>query len=147
MTPTTDAERLAREIVAHFDEYGAGGATELKLARALLSSLAEVERLRVERDALRDALGQAAEWFGEYAASHEAKGAAEKAKRNQDRANFCGGAMIDAALKVQAVRTGLEIAEGRLNQRGFREAAAVIRALVAEIDTAHDASTEKDAEI
>jgi hypothetical protein len=39
------------------------------------------------------ALKQAAEWFQEYADSHKAKGADEKAARNQERADYCRAAL------------------------------------------------------
>lgn len=71
-----------------------------------LSGLLEGTHVAVPRDAMivlaiaeRDAaiarLDVAAEWFQQYADSHTAKGDADKAKRNQDRADYCR-AMIAA---------------------------------------------------
>lgn len=44
-----------------------------------------------------EALEQAAEWFQQYADSHTAKGDTDKAKRNQDRADFCRAALVPLA--------------------------------------------------
>ena len=52
---------------------------------------------RAENDKLREALAQAATWFQGYADGHTEKGDADKAARNQSRANACIAA-IDAAL-------------------------------------------------
>jgi hypothetical protein len=50
------------------------------------------------------ALDQAGQWFGEYAISHAAKGATEKAHRNAERAQFC----FDAALRAHMTAAGAD---------------------------------------
>jgi hypothetical protein len=50
------------------------------------------------------ALDQAGQWFGEYAISHAAKGATEKAHRNAERAQFC----FDAALRAHMTAEGAD---------------------------------------
>lgn len=61
----------------------------------LLTSAAEIERLKAENARLREALEQARIWFQHYAEGHTAKGDADKAKRNQDRADFCARAELE----------------------------------------------------
>jgi hypothetical protein len=93
-----------------------------KLYLQLLENRAEIKRLTKERDEARedasanqqncdawftsaiaggrriaclvDALGQAEEWFRTYGQGHDAKGDADKAKRNHDRADFCARAKL-----------------------------------------------------
>jgi hypothetical protein len=49
----------------------------------------KIDGLEKRVRALRQALTLCAEWFDGYAASHRAKGADEKAARNEERAGFC----------------------------------------------------------
>lgn len=56
------------------------------LARLALDRGKEIERLRA-------ALEQGAQWFDEYAASHAAKGADDKAARNAERAAYLRAAL------------------------------------------------------
>jgi len=58
----------------------------------------EIHMQRIEAAAriteLEAALEQSREWFQQYADSHAAKGDTDKAKRNQDRADFCARAAL-----------------------------------------------------
>ena len=67
------------------------------MRNALPVILDDIAAARAEIDKLRAALAQAATWFQGYADGHTAKGDADKAARNQSRANACIAA-IDAAL-------------------------------------------------
>ena len=49
---------------------------------------------RAEIERLRAALATARGWFQDYADGHAAKGDADKAQRNQDRADFCARAAL-----------------------------------------------------
>jgi hypothetical protein len=49
----------------------------------------KIDGLEKQVERLRQALTLCAEWFDGYAASHRAKGADEKAARNEERAGFC----------------------------------------------------------
>lgn len=60
------------------------------------------ERNRKEEFAAYIALMQCAEWFQGYADGHTAKGDADKAKRNQDRANFAHAAAVRLATPAPA---------------------------------------------
>jgi hypothetical protein len=60
---------------------------------------ADVKALVARVDELEAALRQSAEWFQGYADGHTAKGDTDKAKRNQDRADFCSAAL---AMKAPA---------------------------------------------
>ena len=53
----------------------------------------ELIRLRAENEMMREALNQSAEWFQGYADGHTAKGDTDKARRNQNRADFCRKAL------------------------------------------------------
>ena len=59
--------------------------------------LDEIERLRAYNARLREALAQSRDWFQQYADGHAAKGDTDKAKRNQDRADFCAREAMDAS--------------------------------------------------
>jgi hypothetical protein len=59
-----------------------------------------VTTLQADKARLREALGQAAEWFAEYSASHTAKGTPEasvKAITNDNRKAFCLAALKGTA--------------------------------------------------
>lgn len=60
---------------------------------------------------LRDALNQAAGWFDDYAAGHHAKGAADKAERNERRAKACRDACILAEDDTDARKAGVAVIE------------------------------------
>lgn len=53
---------------------------------------------------LRLALEDAATWFEEYAAGHEAKGATDKAARNRSRAEFLRQHLAEPSPRADAVR-------------------------------------------
>jgi hypothetical protein len=53
------------------------------------------EKAEAESTRLREALRQAAVWFQDYADGHAKKGDGDKAKRNQERADFCTHKMME----------------------------------------------------
>jgi len=73
------AIRLEAEIERLYGELG---------RRRVALANAETENAR-----LKAALQQSADWFQQYADGHTAKGATEKAARNQERANACRRAL------------------------------------------------------
>jgi hypothetical protein len=78
-----EASALIRALVAERDEALKGK------QRQVMMTIAAEARVK----ALEEALWQCAYWFQEYEASHTAKGDTDKAKRNQDRADFARAAL------------------------------------------------------
>jgi uncharacterized coiled-coil DUF342 family protein len=102
-------ERLTRErdeaITERDDAYayanmvmeGAKFALHGRDAQSLKDRIAKLEadnaRLQLARADERFTLAQCVEWFQQYADGHTAKGDADKAKRNQDRADYARDAL------------------------------------------------------
>lgn len=83
MTPERRAELRALLVTA--PEF----IREDPLVRDMPALLDALDASDARERRLREALVEAATWFEEYAAGHEAKGALDKASRNLARANAC----------------------------------------------------------
>jgi hypothetical protein len=77
-------------------EDGDGGLANARLIAAAPEMQARIDALEAEKAELLEALKSAVKWFEDYAAGHVAKGDADKAKRNQDRAAACRAAIAKA---------------------------------------------------
>ena len=81
------------DLVEHLKYLSTLPATEH--ARARIGSYIDASAKAAARiTELEAALEQSREWFQQYADSHTAKGDTDKAKRNQDRADFCARAAL-----------------------------------------------------
>ena len=93
MTPQShgedrDASTLITVIADIREKTGVG-------VKPMLSELADA--IAAREGALREALDQCAAWFQEYADSHTKQGKPDKAKRNQDRADYARSALASSA--------------------------------------------------
>jgi hypothetical protein len=80
------ADELRNEALCVGTPYPTGSALISSMLRAGADA---IERVKV----LEEALKQGADWFDEYAAMHEAKGATDKAARNKERAEHLRAAL------------------------------------------------------
>lgn len=101
---TIDITQADRDAEAEYGAISPYADDEDFLAVFARHRIASTEELRAENERLREALDQAAAWFEEYADEHGWKATAtsdigettsrlDKAKRNQERANFLRAAL------------------------------------------------------